>query len=337
MRSLGRRVLAKGQRDTPEHPVKKAFPSGIKQLCGPVDGTVDIVFVHGLNEDRDATWTARDATDPWPKTLHPLIFPTICILTFGYDAYGDHGRDVMLQELIANHARSLLESLSSYRVDQTDERPIIFVCSGFGGLVCDMALNSSRHHPERYFNNVFRSTRGVIFLDTPNHEVGRASWAEAMFLSTSLIEQTNSEHDNNLRRDFEVISDIQDRFFNLVNEHSSEIQPQVEVLYLYEESPNLVATKPSAITADHTPDHTLIEIHGHVDMTKFTNVEDPGFVAICVANQYGESSRQYNLIGGGSQKIVEGQYFVARGHQHFDSPWSMPSKDTPDQQPPPYK
>jgi hypothetical protein len=61
-----------------------------------------------------------------------------------------------------------------------------------------------------------------------------------MFLSTNLIEQTNSEHDNNLRRDFEVISDIQDHFHSLVNEHSAEIEPQIEVLYLYEESPNLV-------------------------------------------------------------------------------------------------
>ena len=102
------------------------------------------------------------------------------------------------------------------------------------------ALDTSRHHPERYFNNIFYSTRGVIFLDTPNHGVGRASWAEAMFLSTSLIEQTNSEHYNNLRRDFEVISDIQDHFHSLVNEHSAEIQPQIEVLYLYEGSPNLV-------------------------------------------------------------------------------------------------
>lgn len=56
-----------------------------------------------------------------------------------------------------------------------------------------------------------------------------------------------------------------------------------------------------------------------------------------VANQYGEKSRQYNLIGGGSQKIVEGQYFMAQGNQHFDTPWSMPSKNTPNRQPPPYK
>lgn len=102
------------------------------------------------------------------------------------------------------------------------------------------ALYTSRHHPERYFNNILHSTRGVIFVDTPNHGVGRASWAEAKFSSTSLIKQTNSKHDNNLRRDFEVIADIQDHFHNMVNEHSAETQPQIEVLYLYEEPPKLV-------------------------------------------------------------------------------------------------
>ncbi|OJJ52100.1 hypothetical protein ASPSYDRAFT_52505 [Aspergillus sydowii CBS 593.65] len=35
------------------------------------------------------------------------------------------------------------------------------------------------------------------------------------------------------------------------------------------------------------------------------------------ANQYGAKSRQYNLFGGGTQKITEGHYFEAHGNQTF--------------------
>ncbi|KAA8642377.1 hypothetical protein EYZ11_009966 [Aspergillus tanneri] len=40
--------------------------------------------------------------------------------------------------------------------------------------------------------------------------------------------------------------------------------------------------------------------------------EQPG-----AANQYGDNSRQYNLFGEGTQKIADGHYFEAHGHQNF--------------------
>ena len=79
-------------------------------------------------------------------------------------------------------------------------------------------------------------------------------------------------------------------------------------------------------------------------MTKFANVDDPGFVAVCgelrrwiretdankthtdqsiveqtglTANQYGDKNRQYNQFDEGTQKIVDGHYFEAQGDQNF--------------------
>ena len=75
-----------------------------------------------------------------------------------------------------------------------------------------------------------------------------------------------------------------------------------------------------------------------MDMTKFVNFEDPGFVAVCgelrrwirdadikkrhrsnksstdkpdTAYQHGENSRQYNVFGNGMQRIA------AKGDQNF--------------------
>ncbi|KAK3937091.1 hypothetical protein QBC46DRAFT_344910 [Diplogelasinospora grovesii] len=67
--------------------LKKTFPSGIKLLYSPETAAADIVFVHGLTGDREITWTARGASEPWPKALLPAELPTARVLTFGYDAY----------------------------------------------------------------------------------------------------------------------------------------------------------------------------------------------------------------------------------------------------------
>lgn len=97
------------------------------------------------------------------------------------------------------------------------------------------------------------------------------------------------------------------------------------------------------------PGYIPIGIHGnHMDMTKFAGSTDPGLLAVCgemkrwikdaktgnkyhanqprthsaldgqpgSANQSGENSRQYNSFGG-TEKIVDGNYYEAKGDQHF--------------------
>jgi len=87
-----------------------------------------IVFVHGLTGDREKTWTARNASEPWPKTLLPSELPTARVLTFGYDAYVADWRGVVSQNQIGNHAWNLLTSLASYR-EKDDTVGIDETCS----------------------------------------------------------------------------------------------------------------------------------------------------------------------------------------------------------------
>ncbi|KAK3680817.1 Alpha/Beta hydrolase protein [Podospora appendiculata] len=346
--------------DPPKRLLRESFPAGIKTLCSPDDGTIDIVFIHGLTGNRDNTWTARDTTDPWPKTLLPLALATSRILTFGYDAYVADWRGVVSQARIANHAWNLLTSLASYREnDRTNERPIIFVCHSLGGLVCEDALVTARQRSERHLQSILRSTRGIIFLGTPHHGAGLAKWAEVLSQSIGLVKQTNSNIVEVLRRDSEVLARIQESFHTMVMARSREGLPPIEISCFYEELPllgvGLVVPQDSAILPGYIP----IGIHSnHMDMTKFTSTDDPGFVAVCgelrrwirdidaaenhredltlsndrdldeqpgTASQHGDGNRQFNNFGTGPQKNVEGNYFEAKGDQHFGM---VPSKES---------
>jgi hypothetical protein len=72
------------------------------------------VFIHGLENDREATWKPEGAINSWPKTALAPSFPFARILTFGYNANVDESQGV-LGMMIADKALLLLESLSSFR------------------------------------------------------------------------------------------------------------------------------------------------------------------------------------------------------------------------------
>ncbi|KAK3896423.1 sesB-related regulatory [Staphylotrichum tortipilum] len=263
-------------------PSTKTFPSGIKLLHSAAQSTVDIVFVHGLTGDREKTWTASGWSEPWPKTLLPSELPTARVLTFGYDAYVTDWKGMVSQSRIANHAWKLLTSLAAYREkDDTNERPIIFVCHSLGGLVCEDALFTSRQRTEPHLHNILQSTRGIAFLGTPHHGSGLARWAELLSRSIGIIKQTNTQIVEVLKRDSEVLARIQDGFHTMVLARGKEGQ-RIEISCFFEELPlpgiGQVVPQDSAILPGYIP----IGIHSnHMDMTKFASVDDPGFLAVC--------------------------------------------------------
>lgn len=76
-----------------------------------------IVFIHGLNGNRERTWRAEGASEPWIKSLLPSEIPKARVLAFGYDATVRRGglREVVSQSRVTNHAMNLLTSLVTLR------------------------------------------------------------------------------------------------------------------------------------------------------------------------------------------------------------------------------
>jgi hypothetical protein len=81
-----------------------------------------IILVHGLTGGREKTWTAKNATSPWPQSLLPLKITNARVLTFGYDAYITDWRGIVSQNRIGNHSMNLLTSVATFREDDDTVR-----------------------------------------------------------------------------------------------------------------------------------------------------------------------------------------------------------------------
>jgi len=178
---------------------------GVKELvpCGTAD--FDIVAIHGLNGDREETWTA-DNGRLWLRDFLPQDIAVARILTYGYDAYV-YGRKRLSEPMLNGHARDFVAKLAFYRkVTQSTDRLIIFVAHNLGGIILKSALIHSnvchdKHLPDH--RTIYDKTLGIIFLGTPNQGTKiMYLGADVKSIRSSNIDDTLVKH---LRRNSEML------------------------------------------------------------------------------------------------------------------------------------
>ncbi|KAI9858313.1 MAG: hypothetical protein M1813_007588 [Trichoglossum hirsutum] len=287
-------------------------PFGLKVLHVTDSAVVDIVFIHGLKGHREKTWTAENADAPWPQTLLPRKLPQSRIFTFGYDTDVYDWRTMVSKNRIGNHAKNLLATLAAYReIDDTNDRPVIFVAHNLGGLVCEDALLASRNSAEDHLQNILKYARGIIFLGTPHSGSGLAQWAQLLAKSIGLIEQANPQILETLQADSEVLARIQTDFHNMIRVRANNKDQHIDITCFYEELPlpgiGEVVPMHSAIL----PAYVSMGIHSdHMHMTKFEFEDDLGFINIA-----GELQRWVKKLG------VMPATMNARSKAHFLVPF----------------
>ncbi|KAK5661437.1 hypothetical protein OQA88_11338 [Cercophora sp. LCS_1] len=233
---------------------------GIKAFYDPIDAEVDIVFIHGI-------------------TGH---LPQARILSFGYDAGVIGWRSRLSGNRIGDHARNLLAALAGHReADNTNNRPLIFVCHSLGGLVCQDALLISRTSPDPHLRQILSTTHAVLFLGTPHSGTGLAVVGQRLSRLAGLVSGTNARLVEVLRRDSEVLARIQDEFHALLRFKGSEGDGLLRITCVYEELPipNIgeVVPRYSAVL----PGYPAIGVHAnHRDIARFATAGDPGFITV---------------------------------------------------------
>lgn len=229
-----------------------------------------IVFVHGLMGHREDTWTHKNGLF-WPALLAKDI-NTARIMTFGYDASVVKLKGMVGDNNIRNHGKNLATDVSDQRRDCRN-RPIIFIAHSLGGLVCEQALLYCIEKG-KLLEKVFWATRGIIFMGTPHAGADLAALAHSLASYFNIMRRTNVALLDSLRQDSDELTAAQQRFQTLL------LKPEVniEIYCFFEEQAvtaiGTIVPERSAVLSQYGNQSIAAN---HMDMTKFSNVNDGGY------------------------------------------------------------
>jgi hypothetical protein len=130
---------------------------------GRPDRVGDVVFIHGLDGDARATWTAPDMADGfWPGWLGAELY-LVGIWSVSYEVRSSSWTGYSMA--LVDRARNVLDLLAGKEIGT---RPVVFVVHSFGGLVVKQMLRAAADSPLPGWNAIAARTRGVVFLATPH-------------------------------------------------------------------------------------------------------------------------------------------------------------------------
>ncbi|KIW24356.1 uncharacterized protein PV07_10075 [Cladophialophora immunda] len=237
-------------------------------LAGPqerIEPVVDIVAVHGLQEDLVSAWTDPKANVLWLRDLLPQDAKNIRVLTFGYNGspesfFGNGGVDPLYPT-----AETLIATLHANRSQaQCLRRPIIFVCHGLGGLLVKQALLYSHDQMGKrtsFYRDIYTCTSAILFFGTPHGEIDKTVWLPPKRLSKSSDTMQYGPIDalSNTNRAFRSHQNV----FN--------------ILFLWEEIVTHVKESSAAPPLDAQRSGIPAD---HMNMTKFTSRSSPGYCTV---------------------------------------------------------
>ncbi|KAL4885234.1 hypothetical protein BJY04DRAFT_214571 [Aspergillus karnatakaensis] len=219
-----------------QHSRKPSRTFGLKRLYPDSDDLpstgVDVVAIHGLGTKSSITWGAYAQEDSGPDgptvnwlrdpNMLPSILPDARILTYDYDA--EYYKDAPVQSLLSR-AEILLKLLMDARMrDGSEERPIIFIASCFGGILLVKALVEAGNSCNVY-RPILYHTAGIIFLATPlrgSAAVKAASWR--VYVAGIIGRETSDDLIKDLDGKSGVLSELVQKFAKLAYKEEHLIQ-----------------------------------------------------------------------------------------------------------------
>ena len=213
-----------------------------------VNRIADIVFVHGLDGDKQTTWQFEDLEETfWPRLLFNDL-PNCGVWSFGYDARSSKwlGQTMPIVDRATNFA-AFLQS------EGIGERPVFFVVHSLGGLVVKQMLRGAYDvDPE---SPLTHNTKTVFFFATPHFGSSVSNFVHWLkfYRPSALVEELEScaaplrdlnawYQSNSVRLDIQtVVFRETQKMKNLalvVDERSSD--------------PGITGVKPIPVDADHS-------------------------------------------------------------------------------------
>ncbi|MCK1728258.1 hypothetical protein [Bradyrhizobium sp. 142] len=136
------------------------------------DALIDIVFVHGLNGDATDTWRLADANS-WPTWIkQELPRANAWSLQYRLSAFQWQGGAMPL----LTRATNVLAMLD---VELSADRPIVFICHSYGGLLVKQMLRSAEDIAHEY-RRLTKRVAGIVFFGTPNSGSSVATFVDSL-------------------------------------------------------------------------------------------------------------------------------------------------------------
>lgn len=239
---------------------------------------------------------AREVKVFWPKDLLPVQYPNARILVYGYDTrVTNYFSGPTNENSIHSHSKDLLSSLAAARRFNS---PLILIAHSLGGIVVKEMLAKSSASTDDRLHDVVDSAAAVIFLGTPHRgSRGLATLGDrARSIVNALRMRTNPSILDALRLKTNDLERAQESFSAAWNQYDFRVKTFQEGLGLT--GLNLgpfgkkVVPNDSSLLGDARERAETIQAN-HMDMCRFTGIDDPNYVKIC-----GEITLVYDSIAG---------------------------------------
>lgn len=131
--------------------------------------------VHGLDGGSLSAWT-HESGHNWLVEFLPHYFEEVRVLAFGYRAREAYiaSEETNITNRITIFAEELCNDLNDARDDQN--RPLIFIGHGVGGIVIKSALAYAKGR-EALYGTLLSSTSHAVFFDTPHKGFDTNTWS----------------------------------------------------------------------------------------------------------------------------------------------------------------
>jgi hypothetical protein len=248
----------------------------VYQGCQPHDiadihSVVAIHDIHDIEKDPLHTWRHPVSRTSWLIDLLPAKLTDYRVLVYSYEAKPFTAPGVGSTESILNRATNLVAGLAADReLENARNRPIVFVCHGFGGLLVKRALALASSRDLQHQRSIYTSTYGIIFLGTPHN-----GFSKATILAQDYVDSGPSHFMLSLLKSSELLNEINDQFAPLMK--------QFAIFNFWEELPMeskagdyyIVEQDSAAPAWDDVEKCGMVATHA--TMTRFATMSDPRF------------------------------------------------------------
>jgi hypothetical protein len=178
-----------------------------------------IVAIHGLHEDGLQTWTDPASNVLWLRDLlpHKLHHFRALLYSYGVAKFTSPG-EYSTSSTLSDAHNLVAELYADRHLCNAFDRPIIFICHGFGGLLVKRALtysNSREGKAVEHLRSIYTCTYGILFLGTPHNGINKKT-----LLSQNLQTPGPSQFTLGLLEGSEMLNEINDQFAPLMKQFS---------------------------------------------------------------------------------------------------------------------